>query len=185
MTDYNSEHCKTQFESAKQKAFSLISRRSHSRKELAEKLRRTFSAETAEEVIEYLQCNGYISDEEFATARARQLAKRNKSLNEIKGDLLQKGVDRDIAYSVISALENVESGDENFENDDYSEYNNYSANENYSEHAACIKIIQKSYMRKLENGESEKVIAALMRRGFSYSVTKKAIEQVSDELHSE
>lgn len=58
---------------AKEKALWLISYRSHSKKELKEKLQRTCDADAAEKAVERMEELGLVSDERFAAAYARKL----------------------------------------------------------------------------------------------------------------
>ncbi len=141
-----------EYNSARMKAFDFLSRRTHSVKELREKLKRHFEEPLIQEILDELLEENLLDDEKFALERANFLARKHKSAMEITADLCAKGVDRHTAQDVISQLED------------------------YSEQDECTKIIQKSYMRKLQNGESQKVLAALMRRGFSYRVAKNALE---------
>ncbi len=163
MTDNTANSSLHSFESAKQKAFVYLSHRRHSSKEICEKLRCTYCEKTALEVVKYLEQNNYLCDEEYASARAKHLVSKNKSAQEIQHDLMAKGVGRDIVQRVLNTLKQEE----------------------YSEHDACIKIIEKSYMRKICGEEFEKVIAALMRRGFSYNTVKKAVQEISEQLIEE
>ena len=87
---------------------------------------------------------GYLDDRKFALEYTNYLVNtKNFSENHVRQELFQKGIDKDIIYEVLNEFE--------FDNS-----------------SAIINVINKSYIRKLntENGK-EKVIAALMRKGFS------------------
>ena len=72
--------------------------------------------------------------------------------------LIEKGVPADIAKEVVSGSDTDED-------------------------AQIIAVIEKKYARKLEteNG-AQKVYAALIRKGFSFSAVKKALKKYSEEL---
>ena len=58
---------------AKEKALWLISYRSHSKKELRDKIRRTCDAEAADKAVERMEELGLVNDEDFARRYAEQL----------------------------------------------------------------------------------------------------------------
>ncbi len=142
---------------AKDKALVYISRRSHSSGELYSKLTRVFDADTANAAIDEMRRLELVDDENFALTYAAQLLKKNKSKNEIIAALRQKGIEKNMALDAFSSLD-------------------------ASEQDACYNVLQKKYLNKLESGQKDKVIAALMRKGFSYGEIKNALERVSSEL---
>ncbi len=151
MTEFENNVHKVQFEKAKQKAFLYLSARAHSKKELITKLSRHFELDVAQEVVCFLENEMYVDDEKYAIERAKHLAAKRKSAYEIKADLLCKGIDVYTAEQAVLALED------------------------FSETTQCQNIIKRSYKSKLDSGQSDKVINALLRRGFSYSIAKKAV----------
>lgn len=93
----------------KHRAMDLLSRRSHSAKELETKLMRKTSKENARMAVEKMEELGFIDDESFARSYASELWNRKYfSFSRIKRELLLKGVDRDIADIVISELDGDE-----------------------------------------------------------------------------
>ena len=58
---------------AKEKALWLISYRSHSKKELRDKIRRTCDAESADKAVERMEELGLVNDEDFARSYAEKL----------------------------------------------------------------------------------------------------------------
>ena len=138
---------------AKDKALSLLSLRDHAGGELYEKLCRSFDEHTAAAAVAEMRRLELLDDARFARHRAIYLAGQNKSAREIRRRLLEKGVDRATADAAVAALDTDET-------------------------AACRAVIEKSYLRKLQAGRRDLVIAALARRGFSYGVIKAALEAV-------
>lgn len=141
---------------AKDKALYFISLRDYASKELFDKLKLTFDEDTSSFAVSEMQRLDLINDAAFAVHRAKYLARQNKSVRTIKQVLSQKGIcEEDIAAALDEAMP--------------------------ADDSACLAIIKKSYMRKLENGDTDKVIAALARRGFSYGAIKSALERVNEE----
>ena len=145
---------------AKEKALGYLSLRDHFSGELYEKLCRTFDGPTAAQAVAKMHELGLLDDERLARSRAAFLAGQNKSGREIRYQLERKGVDREIVDRVMDELEPDEIG-------------------------ACCALVRKSYLRKLQAGEREKVLAALARRGFGYGAAKEAVERCLLELEQE
>ncbi len=78
---------------AKAEVFKLLSRRDYSEKEIREKLlKKGFSEEIVERVVEYIKEEGYINDRELGE-RLKELAiERGKSKLYLKKKLYQKGI---------------------------------------------------------------------------------------------
>lgn len=94
-------------------SFTLLTYRSRSRKELAQRLQRKQFSETAiTAALDRLQELGYLNDEQFARdwLNARKLQGKGPEL--IRSELKQKGIDPEIIADVISAYardpENIE-----------------------------------------------------------------------------
>lgn len=149
---------KINYRKAFNKCADLLSRRSHSVKELRDKLLRTVDENSADKAIDKFMELGYLDDEKFAGEYACYLANtKNFSENHIKQELYKKGIDREMIYQVLDELE-IDSQN------------------------SIIKIINKSYINKLKtDGGKEKVIAALMRKGFSYADIKSAFYEIENE----
>lgn len=140
------------------KAADLLSRRSHSAYELKNKLLKTVDMDSAEKAVKKFIELGYLNDEDYAAELSEYFFKTKKySQNHVKQELIRRGVDREIVQRVI--------------HDDDTDA---------AESIICI--INKSYLRKLgEEGGRQKVVAALMRKGFSYSDIKTAFYRMENE----
>lgn len=149
--------CGINYKKALNKCADLLSRREHSVKELKTKLLRTVDEISAQKAIDrYLEA-GYLDDEHFCESLVDYLYNVKKySTNHIRQECYKRGVDGDIIRRVI---ENIE-----IDNTD-----------------TIIELIHKKYSSKLEqeNGK-EKVIAALQRKGFSYSDIKSAFYRLEE-----
>lgn len=149
---------KINYKKAVDKCYDLLSRRDHSIKELKTKLIRTVDEENAEKAIEKMIGYGYLDDEKYAQNLITYLSEtKNMSSNHIKQELYKRGIPSDIASYAMADIEidNVSS---------------------------ITELLMNKYATKLnaENGE-KKVIAALMRKGFSYSDIRSAFERIEND----
>ncbi|MBQ9229471.1 MAG: regulatory protein RecX [Eubacterium sp.] len=146
------------YRKAVNKCFDLLSRRDHSVKELKTKLLRSVDPESADAAIDRMLELGYLDDEKYAKALLHHLTEnKNMSAAFIRQEMFRRGVPGEIVTALLSETEidNV---------------------------AAIEELIVKKYRTKLlaENGR-EKVIAALMRKGFSYSDIREAFRNLEEE----
>ena len=148
------------YKKAIDKCYDLLSRRDHSTKELRAKLLRTIDKKNAERAIERMTELGYLDDEKYAVALLHYLTETKKmSKSFVKQEMYKRGVPSDIISDLLYDYE--------FDNE-----------------STIIDLLLTKYRNKLlaENGR-EKVIAALMRKGFSYSDIKAAFYKLeNDEL---
>ena len=149
---------KIDYRKAFNKCADLLSRRDHSVKELRDKLLRTVDEACADKAIDKYIEMGYLDDEKFAKALAEHLyTVKNYSDSHVKQELFKRGISRDIVNEIVYSSENdpVQS---------------------------VITIINKKYLNKLNiEGGREKVIAAMMRKGFSYSDIKSALDEIEND----
>ena len=149
---------KSDFKRAKSRALWYLSRGDLSEKSLFEKLVRAGFSETASrDAVERMKELGLVNDYMYAKRLADYLSNTGISNREIQFKLTQKGIDRDIARELSKS-----------ENDEIDK----------------IKyLIEHKYKNKLD-GESniQKVFAALVRKGFSYSDVKAALRDYSEKL---
>ena len=136
----------------------MLSRRDHSVKELKTKLIRTVDEKNADKAIEKMLELGYLDDEKYARNLVKYLAQtRNMSKNHIKQEMFKRGIPNEIINLVM---------------EDY-EFDNVSC---------VVDLILTKYRNKLNNEDgNKKVIASLMRKGFSYSDIKNAFYRIENE----
>ncbi len=145
------------YKKAVNKCYDLLSRRDHSVKELRTKLLRTVDEMSAEKAINKMIEIGYLNDEKYALALLDHLV-NNKNMSKafIKQEFYKRGIPADITDSILS----------NYEFDNTS---------------AILDLLNTKYRSKLiSDGGYEKVINALIRKGFSYSDVKAAFEQMEN-----
>ena len=144
---------------AKSRALWYLDRMPLTEKALYEKLVKAgFSGSASAKVLAKFVELGLIDDCRFAENFAAFCAERNISKREIKQKMYLKGVPREISERV---LENLDQSEED----------------------QIKALIATKYKTKItaENG-IQKVYAALIRKGFSFSAVRAALKQYSEEL---
>ena len=140
---------------AKERAVWYLSKADTTEKALFEKLCRNFSQKAAAFAVAQMVKKGYLNDQRFAENYANSLINRNVSKRAALGKMLQKGVPLDIAKEVLAKSQEDES-------------------------LAALALLETKYKNKLKSEDGiRKTIAALARRGFSYSDIKTALEEFS------
>lgn len=142
---------------AMDKAVALLSMRARTEKEIVDALKRNaYPEETVARVMARLHENGYINDAEFAAQYSSSRVTRGLGTKRIRMDLRFKGVDADVIDEAIQTL-------------DQDEILN-----------SAIKIAQKAARGKdlSERADQQKILATLARRGFDFSVARKALDTI-------
>ena len=143
---------------AKSRAMWYISRQDMPSKKLLRKLAEHFPDYAAEAATDRAVELGLVNDFEYAKRRLQlELDVKKVSLKVASAKLLADGVDRE---AVEAALEEVE----------------------YDPTDSILSLIERKYSNKLnaENGK-EKVVASLVRKGYSYSQINAAFNALEDD----
>ena len=139
------------------KAYTLLSGRMHSKKELYDKLLRKFEPESARYAVDKMEELDLIDDSVFAQMKAEYLLNvKKQSLSAVKLKLASLGIDKDIIDSVLSSFELDNQIDE------------------------ISSLLQSKYRSKLSS--PEKVVASLLRKGFKYGEIKQAFNNLNINL---
>jgi len=141
--EINSIMSESNLYNAKEKALNILSYRSHSKKQLSDKLKLKFGQDICDETLRKMESLNLVNDENYAKNYAQYLA-NNKyySLRRIKRELSIKGIDREI---ISETLENL----------DIDEYENIN------------KVICK---KEIKNDKDKKrLIDKLLRLGYEWS----------------
>lgn len=135
-------------------AIRFLTLRSHSENELYKKLLKKHSRLSAEYAIAKCRELGFLDDADFASRYAKELAENKKyGVARIRQELLLKGIDRDLIDNAISSVDT-----------DYSDN--------------IIQIVEKKYSNCLNDDKGKRrMIAGLMRLGYTYSDIKSALAQ--------
>ena len=131
--------------------------------QLYERLCYGFTEQAAAAAVAEMVERDYVNDDRYAEARAHSLLAARKSRRAAAQNLRQKGLS---GTQIEQALESVYAPDEDGES---------------PELEAAAALVQSRYMKKLADGRRDLVVAALMRRGFAYSVIKEAIKRAEEE----
>ena len=138
---------------AKEKALWLISYRSHSKKELKDKIRRTCDDSSAEKAVERMEELGLVNDEEYARQFARKLLLQKKMARRTAMlEMSRKGIDKETAEA---ALDEVDV--------DYRENIRY--------------IIEKKYRDIGDEKIKRRAVAALQRLGYGWDDIRAVLNE--------
>ena len=153
---------KINYKKAINKCYDLLSRRDHSVKELKTKLLRTTDEVSADKAIERKLELGYLDDEHYASVLFKHLLDDKKmSKSFIKQEMFKRGVPSDIINDLFDSeeIDNVSS--------------------------ICDLILTKYSLKLSKEGGKDKVFAALMRKGFSYSDIKEAFSLIENDEYEQ
>lgn len=146
------------YKKALNKCADLLSRRDHSVKELKVKLLRTVDEKSAQRAIDRYIEAGYLDDYKYCERLIEYLFNVKKySKAHVKQECFKRGISSSIINEILSEYE-IDSVD------------------------TVLELIKTKYSAKLlqDNGK-DKVIQALMRKGFSYSDISNAFYRLEDE----
>jgi regulatory protein len=145
---------------AKSRAMWYISQSDHSKKGLIKKLSAAFPDYAANAAAERLEELGLVNDQAFAERRLQRILEEKKvSLRMAKQLLLAEGLDREIVDLVSESLE-------------------------YNQDGALCELIERKYKDKLNSKKDvDKMMSALLRKGYSYSDIKDALNVLEIEFN--
>ena len=141
-------------EDVQEKALRLLEFRNHSEHELREKLYRFGGeSEDIDSAIEFCKEYGFLNDENYAMALARDLSNLKKyGKHRIKAELLKRGINGEF---IESALCEVEDNSE-----------------------VLMNLVSKKLKGSFERKDTERAIRYFIYRGYSLSDIKNAIERL-------
>lgn len=150
------------FKRAKSRALWYLDRMDYTEKALFEKLIKAgFNKKISAEVLAKLCEFGLIDDRRYAERFAERCKDNNISKREASQKLFQKGVPLDLIKEVLSEVE-------------------------VDEIEQITALLERKYAYKLTQEKGfEKVYAALIRKGFSYSAVKDAMRKYNSDLEWE
>lgn len=142
---------------AKDKAMWLISYRDHAQKELVDKVAKDYGRDAAQKAVDRLVELGLINDERYAFRYASDLLNlKHLSKNGAVRKLIEKGIDKDLAYDTVESIE-------------------CDVTENIK------AVIDKKYARNLSDEKGRRrCVNALLRLGYSYSDIKSVLSLYTD-----
>lgn len=139
---------------AREKALYLLEYRSHSKKELADKISRTTSREAAEAAVEKMEELGLMNDESYARQLASSLLERKGyGVRRARQEMLHKGIDRELVEEIL--LETAPDPEEKLR-----------------------EIVERKYQRQLQDEKGyRRTVAALQRLGYGWEDIKSVLEE--------
>ncbi|MEG1996248.1 MAG: regulatory protein RecX [Oscillospiraceae bacterium] len=155
LDDYKQQ---AQVRKARERAFYLISYRDHSQKEMFNKLKKSVDEKVAAQTVAMLVKQGLIDDTAYAQKLSDYyLITKKWGKRKAMYEMLNKGIDKELITASLDECE-VDTS------------------------ANIIEIIEQKYYDKLTDyNDRQKVIAALMRRGYVYSQIKTAIDEYAQQ----
>jgi regulatory protein len=147
------------FRSAYEKGIQYLSLRAYSEKELFNKLKLKYGAESAQRAIDKLLYLGYLNDEAYAVSYARHLFEVKKyDVRRISYELRQKGVSPEIADNALKTLDNEPI-------------------------QRIIDIIESKYINSISDEKSRKrIVNRFIRMGYSFHDIKSAFRAFDIEI---
>ena len=144
---------------AKARGIWFLDRADYSEKTLYEKIvAGGISNTAAARAVARLKELGLIDDRKYAVRLAAQMSDANVSKREAYAKLYNKGIPKEIIKSVLEETD-------------------------FDENSQIIAVIDKKYRNKMNSREDiQKVYAALIRKGFSYSAVSDAIRKYTKEI---
>lgn len=147
-------------------AVRLLAARARSTGEIRQKLEAYgYMDDTVDMVLYKLEKEGLVDDEAFACEWAAARARHQIGHVRILRELVQKGVNREIAERAVEALDE-EEGD-----------------------AAAVALAQKLLRRYADEADAKKAMAKLMasmaRRGYDFESARQAVERALEEARGE
>lgn len=141
--------------------FYLLEHRSHSKRELTEKIARTAaSREAAEAAADHMEELGLLNDESFARDYARELFSRKKfGSRRVRMELSLKGIDSALIDELLAEYADEEAETEN-----------------------VLSVLQRRYGGWEEDEKiRRRAVAALQRLGYSYEQIRRAMSLSGEE----
>ncbi len=137
---------------AKEKALWLISYRSHSKKELRDKISRTCDRQSAEKAVERMEELGLVNDRDYAERCAQTLIfTKHMSKRGAAMELRRKGIESEIINEVLDDIE-------------------------VDEREQIQAVIERKYPKIDDEKIRRRAVAALQRLGYGWENIKAVIE---------
>lgn len=146
---------------AKSRGMWFLDRADYSEKTLYEKIvAGGINPSAAARAVARIKELGLIDDRKLASRLAEQMSDANISKREAHAKLYQKGIPTDIIKAVLEETE-------------------------FDELSQIEAVIQKKYRNKMSDADGiQKVYAALIRKGFSYSAVREKIKNYTQEIEN-
>lgn len=150
------------FEQVKDKALRLLEFRSHSERELTDKLKRAGAKdEDIEEILEFCRNYGFVNDRSYALRKAKDLKNLKKyGIQRIKAELYSKGIPAEYVEEAVAELDE-------------------------DEEEMLLPLVEKKLKGDFEKKNVDKCIRYFLYRGYSFGDIKNCIENIKQEYNEE
>lgn len=160
---YEQLRLQTQYKKARDKAFSLLSRRSYPAAQLRQKLEQDFPEDCVQEVLERVKELGLVDDADYALRCAKDLVNiKHYSLQRVRQELRHRGIhDNDI-----------EDAMQEFED--------------FDEQQAVQQLLEKKFAAALtEEKGRRRAFQALLRLGYDAGTVKSQMQRAMEQMEPE
>jgi regulatory protein len=159
---YNYEKKELTFDEAKDKALRLLEFRSHSEKELKDKLKRAGAREEdIEAILDFCRNYGFVNDRDYAVRKAKDLKNLKKyGKRRIKSELYSKGIPSEYIEEAVAELEE-------------------------DEEEQLLPLVEKKLGGNFEKKNVDKCIRYFLYRGYNFGDIKSCIEDIRLEYNEE
>lgn len=147
------------YEQAKEKALRLLEFRSHSERELTDKLKRAGAKnEDIEEILEFCRNYGFVNDRTYAMRKAKDLKNLKKyGKRRIEQELYSKGISSENIAEAVAELEFEDTED------------------------VLVPLVRKKLGNNFEKKSIDRCIRYFIYRGYDIGEIKMCIEKVKGE----
>ena len=144
-----------------EKAVSLLNYRAHSRKELAEKLRRKTGCGETElsEVLDRLEQLGLLDDRSYAASVVRSCARKGYGAQRVAAELSRRGISKELREEALGEMPDTDD--------------------------TLDRLLRQRLRDPRDRDELRKVSAAMVRRGYSWDEVRRALGRLDAETYAE
>lgn len=149
---------KLSYDRAKNKALKYLEYRSHSERELCDKLYRAGAdSETTERVLEFLREYNFVNDRDYAIRYAKDLKNLRKlGKKRVFSELIKKGICRDFAVSAVESLD-------------------------WEDSEPLLSMARSKLSGNFDKKSRDKCMRYFLYKGYDFDEIKKAINKIQSE----
>ncbi len=153
---------RSQYNRAYEKALYLLEYRAHSRQELLTKILREYSPQATNAAVERVAELGLIDDNAYAADLAAEfVTRKGYGMHRAQMELQKRGIDRELAAQVLAEIE-------------------------VDPVAQLTELITKKYCPIPTDPKGiQKVVSAMVRKGYEFSQVRQALKQLAEEIEVE
>ncbi len=144
---------------AKRRAMYILASRDHSKKELYDKLSKSYPPELCEQTVELMEEYGYIDERRYAQKLYGRYIEKGWGKPKIRFELRRRGLPESC----------IRENEQEYDREDLIE--------------KMTELIEKKYLNKLDLSDPasvRRIIAAMARRGYDYDDIKAAVKRVKE-----